>query len=93
VCHGRNGWVVSEGSAGAYARAIVRLLTDLPLRTALGAAARHTVEDEYGWDRIIDQVEATYGHVLVDSPPERQVAPGGTRIPHALGSARARGYL
>ncbi len=62
--HGRNGWVVGDASAAAYANAIVRLLGDPPLRAALGAAARRTVEDEYGWERMIDQVELIYRGVL-----------------------------
>ena len=33
-------------------------------RRLLGTAARRTVEDEYGWERVIDQVEATYHTVL-----------------------------
>jgi glycosyltransferase involved in cell wall biosynthesis len=64
VEHGRNGWVVAGGDAGAYAGAIVRLLGDPPLRAALGAAARRTVEDAYGWDHMLDRVEAVYARVL-----------------------------
>ncbi len=54
-----------------YARAIVRLLGDPALRAALGAAARRTVEDEYGWERMIDQVELIYRGVLARKACER----------------------
>ena len=64
VHHGRNGLVVVEHSPDAYAAAILELLADPVRRRMLGAAARRTVEDEYGWGRVIDQVEAIYCTVL-----------------------------
>ena len=64
VHHGRNGLVVDDDSPEAYADAIRELLADPARRRTLGAAARRTVEDEYGWERVIDRVEATYGTVL-----------------------------
>jgi len=64
VRHGVNGFVVRDAGAAAYAGAIVDLLADPVERRRLGAAARRTVEDEYGWERVIDQVEATYRTVL-----------------------------
>src|SRR6185369_11958605 len=64
VRHRVNGWVVADGTPGGYADAIVHLLEAPALRAALGRAARRTVEDEYGWDGVIDRVEATYAVVL-----------------------------
>lgn len=64
VQHGRNGVVVEADGPEAYAAAIVELLADPARRRRLGAAARRTVEDEYGWERVVDQVEATY-HTVV----------------------------
>lgn len=64
IRHGLNGWVVPDGRPDDYARAIIDLLAAPRLRAALGRAARRTVEDEYGWDRVLDQVETTYQHVL-----------------------------
>ncbi len=64
VQHGVNGVVVDTEGAAAYAAAILALLADPIRRRALGAAARRTVEDEYGWERVIDQVETTYDAVL-----------------------------
>ncbi len=60
VRHRVNGWVVSDGSPSGYADAIVHLLGAPDLRAALGRAARRTVEDEYGWEGVIDQVERIY---------------------------------
>jgi glycosyltransferase involved in cell wall biosynthesis len=64
VRHRVNGLVVADGSARGYAEAIVKLLRAPDMRAALGRAARRTVEDEYGWDRVIDQVEDIYAAVL-----------------------------
>jgi glycosyltransferase involved in cell wall biosynthesis len=75
VQHGVNGWVVGDGDAAAYADAILDLLADPGRRVALGAAARRTVEDEYGWDRVLDQVEASYRDVLERRSPTRGAEP------------------
>ncbi|MEO6027141.1 MAG: glycosyltransferase, partial [Candidatus Binatia bacterium] len=64
VRDGRNGVVVGADGAEAYAAAIIGLLADPARRRVLGAAARRTVENEYGWERVIDQVESTYQTVL-----------------------------
>jgi 1,2-diacylglycerol 3-alpha-glucosyltransferase len=82
VQHGVNGWVVADRGPRAYAEAIVTLLARPGLRAALGTAARRTVEDEYRWDRVLDQVEATYRHVL-----ERRAARAGEPLP-VLGARR-----
>ncbi len=64
VRHGTNGWVVADGRARGYPDAIIHLLASPRLRATLGHAARRTVEDEYGWDRVLDQVETIYAAVL-----------------------------
>lgn len=64
VRHAVNGWVVRDQGPDAFAGAILALLADPQRRRLLGAAARRTVLDEYGWERVIDQVEATYHTVL-----------------------------
>lgn len=73
VQHGVNGVVVDDGSPEAFAAAIRTLLADASRRRALGAAARRTVEDEYRWERVIDQVERTYDTVL-QHPATRSAA-------------------
>ncbi len=75
VRHGVNGWIVRDGSPDAYADAILALLADPARRRVLGAAARRTVLDEYGWERVVDQVEATYHTVL----QRRRVLPATAR--------------
>ncbi len=64
VRHGVSGLVVDDDGPDAYAAAVLTLLSDPTRRRLLGTAARRTVEDEYGWERVIDQVEATYHTVL-----------------------------
>jgi glycosyltransferase involved in cell wall biosynthesis len=80
VRHGANGWIVRDASPDAYAGAILELLADPSERRRLGAAARRTVEDEYGWERVIDQVEATYRTVL-----QRTGAAGTAMAPRPVG--------
>ena len=53
-------------------------------RHRLGAAARRTVEDEYGWERVIDQVEATYETVL-----QRRVRHSASPAAQSLGVLEA----
>ena len=80
VRHGRNGVVVEEDGPEAYAAAIIALLADPARRRRLGAAARRTVEDEYGWGRVVDQVEATY-HTVV----RRRAVPAAASARQPLG--------
>jgi 1,2-diacylglycerol 3-alpha-glucosyltransferase len=89
VRHGLNGWVVRDATADAYADAIVRLLTDPPLRAMLGSAARCTVEDEYGWERMLDQVEAAYERVLARREWASEIRAHGVARVRALWTAKA----
>ena len=47
---GRSGLLVDTGSADALAAALIRVAADVPLRTALGAAAREAVVARYDVD-------------------------------------------
>ncbi len=84
VRHGRNGVVVDADGPEAFAAAIVTLLRDSARRRRLGAAARRTVEDEYGWERVLDQVEATYETVL-----QRATTTAREPAAHSLGVLEA----
>ncbi len=75
VRDGVDGCIVRDGSPDAFAGAILELLADPSERRRLGAAARRTVADEYGWERVIDQVEATYRTVLHRKEAVTAVAP------------------
>ena len=72
--HGRNGLLVPPGDADALAAAIIRLIDNDAEATALGAAARATVEVRYSFDRMVASFEDLYVRELA-----------GTQFPiHAL---------
>jgi glycosyltransferase involved in cell wall biosynthesis len=56
---GRTG-VLVEDEPRALARAIDALLSDPERRRALGEAGRARVRERFGWDRIVDRLEAVY---------------------------------
>lgn len=66
----------------AFANAVVSLLDDPTLRARLGAAARATAEQHYGWDALGDDLLRHYQRLLTDLP-----APGDCL---AEGTATAR---
>lgn len=57
---GENGLLVAPGDESALGEALVRLLADADLRTRLGAAARHTVAQDYAWEGAARQYERVY---------------------------------
>jgi glycosyltransferase involved in cell wall biosynthesis len=58
---GETGWLVPTGDQEAFAKAVVRLLTDRPLRRSVGRAAAHDVRARYGWPSLAAAVERAYG--------------------------------
>jgi glycosyltransferase involved in cell wall biosynthesis len=63
VRHGRNGWLVAPGDAGALAAAIRDCLAD-PARSAeLGANGRRDVEAEFSWPAISESLVRLYQEV------------------------------
>ena len=58
VRDGETGVLVDPYDAAAVARAVIRLLDDVPLRRRLGEAGRHAVETYYNWDRVITDIGA-----------------------------------
>src|SRR5207247_1154085 len=61
---GVSGRVVPDGDEGAFAAAVVELLSDRAARARLGAAARRAVEDPRAWDGVLARIEAVYRNVL-----------------------------
>jgi len=59
IDHGSDGILVRQ-RADAVASAIVRLLDDGDLRRAMGVSGRAKVLARWGWDAVIDRVEAAY---------------------------------
>lgn len=60
VVDGETGLLVPPADPEALADAIVRLLSDDPLRRRMGLAGRKFVEQYYNWQRILDQWVVTY---------------------------------
>ena len=55
------------------ANAIVRLIEDEPLRSAMGAGGQAKVLERWDWDRVMDRVETAYERALADAPEETTV--------------------
>ena len=75
VHHGRD--VILADTPREFARAILGLQTDADRRKAIGENARQKVEARYGWDAIVDRLEATL----------LTVAANKGRLPGTLGLA------
>ena len=56
---GRTGLLV-EDDPGALAGAIAALLSDPARRRTLGEAGRARVRERFGWDSIVERLEAVY---------------------------------
>jgi glycosyltransferase involved in cell wall biosynthesis len=64
VLDGATGLLAQTGDAASFARAIARLLTDAPLRSALGQAARAHVLQGYTDDIMAQKTENFYRLLL-----------------------------
>lgn len=62
------------------ANAIVRLIEDEPLRSAMGEGGQAKVLERWDWDRVIDRVETAYERALADAPDETTV----TALPRSV---------
>jgi starch synthase len=56
---GRTGLLVEDDPA-ALARGIASILDDAQGSRALGEAGRASVRERFGWDSIVDRLEAVY---------------------------------
>jgi glycosyltransferase involved in cell wall biosynthesis len=63
VRHGDTGWLVEPGDVDAFARAVVRLLRDDPLREQLGRAAARDLRERFAWKHLVESVERAYGAI------------------------------
>jgi glycosyltransferase involved in cell wall biosynthesis len=61
---GESGLLVPPGDADLLADRLLRLLCDQDLRTAIGAAARRGVEQEFSWQRSVEVTLGVYREVL-----------------------------
>jgi glycosyltransferase involved in cell wall biosynthesis len=66
IVNGVNGFLVPPKSPMAMAKVILRLLQNDQISGRVGRAARRTIEDKYTWDKITDNVLASYSMTLND---------------------------
>jgi len=64
ITNGVNGFLVPSKSPKAMAEVILMLLENENIRERVGKAARNTIEDKYTWDKITDNVLASYLQIL-----------------------------
>ncbi|MDZ7372434.1 MAG: glycosyltransferase family 4 protein [candidate division KSB1 bacterium] len=57
---GKNGLLVEPGNTKALAEALITVLTNAPLRRALGARAAETVRREYSLERMVNAFASLY---------------------------------
>ncbi|MBN1814229.1 MAG: glycosyltransferase family 4 protein [Anaerolineae bacterium] len=60
IRHGETGWLVEPGDVEAFAKAVLLLLEDAPLREKLGQAAARDIKQRFAWDRLVEDVETAY---------------------------------
>ncbi|WP_447728756.1 glycosyltransferase family 4 protein [Sphingomonas koreensis] len=74
IADGRTGWLVPARKPAAYARAVLMLMREAPLRRAIGVAASREAA-RYRWDDVLAGVAADYrcclsrGGARVDAAP------------------------
>jgi glycosyltransferase involved in cell wall biosynthesis len=73
IHHLDNGLLVSPCDVPGLARALIDLATDEQLRQRLGSNARHSVEQDYSWERVIEANLDIYDEVV--GLPERVLEP------------------
>jgi phosphatidyl-myo-inositol alpha-mannosyltransferase len=71
--HGKEGLMTPPRDPAALKAALRRLLGDAALRARMGAEGIETAR-AYGWERVVDRLEAIYGTLI--SHVNRGVAPG-----------------
>ena len=91
--HGRTGFLVPSGDAGALAEAIVDVAGD-PSRAALmGAAGRDRAVEEFSQERCTDRIEEIYRAALAAAGDRRRRTSSHARsTPNAASSASTKSH-
>jgi glycosyltransferase involved in cell wall biosynthesis len=78
VREGATGRLAPPRDAGAFARAILDILSTPGEAARMGAEGRRVVVSEYGLDAMVDRTQALYDELLVSrASPARARAAGG----------------
>ncbi len=80
VEHGRSGWLVSPGDAGALARTILGLASDPEAARRIAAAGRRRAAEDFSWERILHDLDRVYAEAR---SRRRTGVPGGQRSAEA----------
>jgi glycosyltransferase involved in cell wall biosynthesis len=67
-----NGLTFARGDSQALAEALLQLVTDATLRTAMGLRSRDLIEDDLNWDAIARQTIEIYQQVIGECQRGRQ---------------------
>lgn len=93
IVHGVNGLLVPPAQSATLGTALAYLLTDEPLRAALGQAARRTAEERFDWDAIAGRLTEVYAgerERVVDAASGRRASahatPDAPRVSALAGS-------
>jgi glycosyltransferase involved in cell wall biosynthesis len=76
--HGKTGLVVDTNDPSAYADAIISLLRDRRLASAVGAAGRRMALEKHSWEGSLTAVERAYRQALNAMPSENN--PSSSRV-------------
>jgi glycosyltransferase involved in cell wall biosynthesis len=64
IIHGQNGFLVPPRDPQSMSSYVLKLLDDSQLREKIGSSARLTIEQNFSWDRIADNILECYSSVL-----------------------------
>ena len=76
VVDGETGLLVPPEDPAALAKALERLIADPGLRSRLGTAGRHRIDDLYRWERCVDRMELAYRRALAGRAPAGRAGSG-----------------
>jgi glycosyltransferase involved in cell wall biosynthesis len=79
VSHGKNGMLFQPGNLDDAVRWTRQMLTNEDVRTRLGQAARHTVE-QWSWENGVERVRQTYREAIEGFWPGRRRRRYGQRV-------------
>jgi glycosyltransferase involved in cell wall biosynthesis len=64
VVDGQTGWLVPARDSGMLADCVRRLIADVEMREAMGAAGRQRAQKDFPLSRMVEQIVAVYDRVL-----------------------------
>ena len=78
IDHGKTGWLVPPGDAGALADAIRLLMDDSGLRGRLARAGRRSILKRFSWRKAAEETLAVYEEMLAQPQSSPELSPVGS---------------